>query len=84
VKSPSRIKPKKEKPPFVVPDILVAALRRNKKAQATFDAFSQSNKREYVEWITEAKTDATRSTRLATAIDWMSEGKIRNWKYVKK
>jgi len=67
-----------------VPDVLTNALRRNKKAQATFEAFSYSNKKEYVDWITEAKSDDTRQTRLAQAIEWMSEGKTRNWKYTKK
>lgn len=66
---------------LVVPDDLLAALKKNKKAQATFEAFSYSNKKEYVEWITEAKQEATRQKRLATAILWLSEGKDRNWKY---
>ena len=65
--------------PFVFP-----ALEKNKKAAATFKAFSPSNKREYVEWITEAKREATREKRLAQAIEWMAEGKPRNWKYMKK
>jgi uncharacterized protein YdeI (YjbR/CyaY-like superfamily) len=51
---------------------------------ATFNAFSPSNKKEYVMWVTEAKTEATREKRLETAVEWMAEGKIRNWKYVKK
>jgi len=66
-----------------VPDYLTAALQKNKKALATFKKFSYSNKKEYVEWVTEAKTDATRNNRLDTAIEWMSEGKVRNWKYIK-
>ena len=45
------------------------------------DAFPPSHKREYVEWITEAKQEATRQRRLATAIEWMAQGKSRNWKY---
>jgi uncharacterized protein YdeI (YjbR/CyaY-like superfamily) len=73
----------KGKKEVVVPDILVKALARNKKASATFDAFPPSCKREYVEWITEAKTDATREKRLATTIEWLAEGKRRNWKYEK-
>ncbi len=67
-----------------VPKDLSAALRRNAKARATFQAFSPSKKREYVEWITEAKTAETRKRRLDTAVAWMSEGKSRNWKYVRK
>ena len=69
---------------LVVPDYLTAALKKNKKALATFDQFNYSNKKEYVEWITEAKTEETRKTRLKTAVEWMSDGKARNWKYAKK
>jgi len=64
-----------------VPAVLTAALRKNKKARAAFDAFSQSHRNEYVEWITEAKTDATRQRRLEQALAWMQDGKNRNWKY---
>lgn len=66
---------------LTVPDYLIAALKRNKKALATFESFSYSNQKEYVEWITEAKTEATREKRLDTAIEWMGEGKTRHWKY---
>lgn len=70
------------KPPAKAPADLLAALKKNKKAQATFDAFSPSARREYVEWITDAKSDDTRARRLATAVEWMAEGKHRNWKYM--
>jgi uncharacterized protein YdeI (YjbR/CyaY-like superfamily) len=50
----------------------------------TFEGFPPGHRREYVEWITEAKTDATRQRRLATAVEWLAEGKPRNWKYMKK
>ncbi len=76
-------KPKHEKKELIVPDVLLEALARNEKAAETFDAFPPSCKRDYVEWITEAKTDATRDKRLATTIEWLSEGKKRNWKYEK-
>lgn len=76
-------RPRREKKSISVPADLAAALRKNKKASATFAAFSPSHRREYVEWITEAKQDATRRRRLATAIEWMAEGKPRNWKYMK-
>lgn len=66
-----------------VPDYFMKALRKNKKALKTFEEFSYSNKKEYVTWITEAKTEDTRNKRLADAVEWMSEGKIRNWKYLK-
>jgi uncharacterized protein YdeI (YjbR/CyaY-like superfamily) len=70
------------KPPAKAPADLVAALKKNKKAHAIFDSFSPSAKREYIEWITDAKTDDTRARRLTTAVEWMAEGKHRNWKYM--
>ena len=75
--------PKRAAPKAVrVPEDLAVALKRNKKANATFEGFSPSHKREYIEWITEAKTAGTRARRLETAVEWMGEGKSRNWKYV--
>jgi uncharacterized protein YdeI (YjbR/CyaY-like superfamily) len=73
-----------EKKELEIPDYFSAALKKNKKALATFEAFNYSNKKEYVEWVTEARTKETRKNRLATAVEWMSEGKMRNWKYVRK
>ena len=73
--------PKKEIP---MPKDLAAALKKNAKARATFEGFRPSHQREYLEWITEARTEETRSKRLATAIEWMSEGKPRHWKYMTK
>jgi uncharacterized protein YdeI (YjbR/CyaY-like superfamily) len=81
---PPKAKPAAAKKPLVAPAYLRAALAKNKKAKATFDDFSPSHKREYIQWLTEAKTDATRQRRLATAIEWMSEGKHRMWKYDRK
>ena len=75
--------PRPAKKPLPVPDDLAAALGRSKSARATFEAFSPSHRREYIEWITEARTDATRVRRLVTAIEWMEQGKARNWKYQK-
>jgi uncharacterized protein YdeI (YjbR/CyaY-like superfamily) len=63
------------------PAEFATALRRNKKAAAVFAAFSPSCKREYVEWIVEAKRPETRDKRIATAVEWIAEGKQRNWKY---
>ena len=80
VKTPRRA-PAKTKRPAAVPDDLAAALRHNRKAAAAFDAFSPSHRREYVEWITEAKREETRARRIATAVEWLAEGKSRNWKY---
>ncbi|QQS31727.1 MAG: YdeI/OmpD-associated family protein [Acidobacteriota bacterium] len=77
-------KPKaSEKAEIVVPDILAAELKKNKKAAETFDKFPPSCKREYIEWITDAKTEPTREKRLATTIEWLTEGKRKNWKYEK-
>jgi uncharacterized protein YdeI (YjbR/CyaY-like superfamily) len=77
--------PKKPAPKTVtVPPVLSAALRKHKKAHAGFAGLSPSQKREYIEWITEAKTEETRARRLAQAIEWMAEGKSRNWKYERR
>jgi uncharacterized protein YdeI (YjbR/CyaY-like superfamily) len=72
--------PKKEIP---VPADFATALRKNKKARTTFEAFSPSHRREYLEWITDAKQNETRQRRMATTIEWLSEGKPLNWKYQK-
>ncbi len=82
VKKPAPPK-KKAAAPLPVPAELVAALKKNKKAQAAFDAFSPSHRKEYIEWIIDAKTEATREKRLATTIEWLTEGKSRMWKYQK-
>lgn len=71
----------RKKPPVKAPPYLAAALRKNAKARKTFESFSPSQQREYVEWLTDAKQEATRERRLATAIEWMAEGKTQNWKY---
>jgi uncharacterized protein YdeI (YjbR/CyaY-like superfamily) len=68
---------------LIVPDCITAALKKNKKAQAAFEAFSYSHKKEYVEWITEAKREETRGQRIQTMMTWLEEGKSRNWKYEK-
>jgi uncharacterized protein YdeI (YjbR/CyaY-like superfamily) len=64
------------------PPYLLEALDANEKAKAAFAGFSYSHKKEYIEWLTEAKTESTRMRRLETAVAWMAEGKSRNWKYV--
>jgi len=68
----------------VVPRDLAAALATDAKAAATFEGFSPSHRREYIEWITEAKTEETRERRLATTLEWLAEGKPRNWKYMRR
>jgi len=78
---PKRTAPK---PAAKAPADLQKALKTNRKASATFTALSPSQKREYIEWITEAKTEATRKKRLVTTVEWLAEGKSRNWKYERK
>lgn len=82
VKNPARSKPKK-RASLVVPIELASALKKNKKAAAAFKGFPPSHKREYVDWISEAKRQDTRKRRVDTAVEWMAEGKSRNWKYEK-
>lgn len=64
-----------------VPADLKRALDRSAKARATFEGLSPSHRREYVEWIEEAKRSETREKRIATTVEWLEEGKSRNWKY---
>jgi uncharacterized protein YdeI (YjbR/CyaY-like superfamily) len=75
------VRRKTVKGPFAVPPELAAALAKNAKARATFEGFPPSKQRDYVAWIVEAKQDATRARRLATTVQWLAEGKSRNWKY---
>jgi uncharacterized protein YdeI (YjbR/CyaY-like superfamily) len=77
----------KKRPPrgsqrVTVPADLKSALSKNSKARKTFENFSYSHKKEYVEWITGAKRDETRKKRLKTAIQWLAQGKPQNWKYM--
>lgn len=74
---------KTAKAPVAVPEDLAAALRENAAAAAVFESFSPSARREYAEWVTEAKRSATRASRIEQAIAWIGEGKKRNWKYEK-
>jgi uncharacterized protein YdeI (YjbR/CyaY-like superfamily) len=76
-------KPRAAKPPLSMPDDFTAGLKKNRKANAAFESFPPSHRREYIEWLIEAKTEATRQRRLETAVEWIAEGKSRNWKYEK-
>jgi uncharacterized protein YdeI (YjbR/CyaY-like superfamily) len=76
-------KPKRPQPELVIPKYFTDELKKNKKAFEAFNSSSYSHKKEYVEWVTEAKTEATREKRIATTIEWLTEGKSRNWKYMK-
>ena len=73
-----------DKKELIIPDYFIKALAKNKKAKQVFEGFAYSHKKEYVQWITEAKTEDTRNKRMATALEWLSEGKNRNWKYERK
>jgi uncharacterized protein YdeI (YjbR/CyaY-like superfamily) len=75
-----KLQPRKELP---LPKPLAVALKKNKKALTVFESFPPSQRREYIEWIDEAKTDETLKKRLATTMEWLEEGKIRHWKYKK-
>jgi uncharacterized protein YdeI (YjbR/CyaY-like superfamily) len=78
-KAPRKSKPKKR---LVVPGYFAVALKKNKKALIAFENFSYSHKKEYLDWITEAKREETRAKRMETAILWLAKGKSRNWKYM--
>jgi len=77
----SKAKSKTARRELEIPADFAAALRKNKDASAAFTAFSPSCRREYIEWIVDAKREETRSKRIATAVEWIREGKQRNWKY---
>jgi uncharacterized protein YdeI (YjbR/CyaY-like superfamily) len=79
VKAPPR--KKKPKVEIPMPDAFAAALKKNAKAKKAFDAFPPSHKREYLEWIVDAKREETRDKRIGQAIEWIADGKSRNWKY---
>lgn len=83
-KLPQRRAKKVDASQLIVPDYFKKALSKNKKAAEHFDKFPPGQKKEYLMWLTEAKTEETRNKRMETAIEWISEGKIRNWKYLKK
>lgn len=71
----------KPKPEIPVPEDFARALDAAPQARAFFDTLAPSYRREYLEWIVEAKRPATRTKRIATAVEWLAEGKKRNWKY---
>jgi uncharacterized protein YdeI (YjbR/CyaY-like superfamily) len=83
VKLPER-KKKDPQEDIMVPESLQKELVKHRKAAATFHNFSPSHKREYVEWINEAKSEETIKKRVLTTIEWLTEGKSRHWKYQKK
>lgn len=82
VKLPKKIKPDATST-IGVPDYFIEALETNKPARITFNNFSYSHKKEYINWIIEAKTEATRIKRIQTALEWLADGKPQNWRYRK-
>jgi uncharacterized protein YdeI (YjbR/CyaY-like superfamily) len=64
-----------------MPADFAAALKKNKKANTIFENFPPGKRKEYIQWITEAKTEDTKNKRIETAVEWIAEGKSRNWKY---
>lgn len=83
IKLPAKAK-STDKKELIVPDYFLKALNKNKKALKIFEEFSYSHKKEYLEWITDAKTDDTKNKRISLAIEMIQEGKSRNWKYARK
>ncbi|HWH22736.1 MAG TPA: YdeI/OmpD-associated family protein [Allosphingosinicella sp.] len=77
------VRNKSAKAPLEMPEDLRAALDANAEASATYEGFSPSARREYLEWVLDAKQPATRQRRIAQAVEWMAEGKKKNWKYEK-
>ncbi|HOX27036.1 MAG TPA: YdeI/OmpD-associated family protein [Candidatus Krumholzibacteria bacterium] len=83
IKEPARA-PARSPRKLVIPADLKRALASDAKARRTFESFPPGQQREYVEWITSAKREATRAERVATAVAWLAEGKRRNWKYERR
>ncbi len=83
IKRPVKVTPKGSKT-IDTPDYLAKALRKDKTSAEIFENFAYSHRKEYIQWFEEAKTEETRNKRIAQAIEWISEGKGRNWKYEKK
>jgi len=81
IKATPRVKTATVKTELAVPLYFTEILSKNSLVKEQFEKFSPSQKKEYINWFEEAKTEATRSKRLDTAVEWIAEGKIRHWKY---
>jgi len=79
--APPAPRPRPRREALALPDDLAAALGAKKGARAKYDVFTPSQRNEYVAWIVEARREATRASRIAQAVEWIAEGKTRNWKY---
>ena len=84
IKKPARKKTAIVPKDLEIPDALIKAFSKAKKARQVFDTLSPSHRKEYIQWIQEAKTDSTRDNRIKTTIEWVTEGKSRHWKYHRK
>lgn len=82
--TPGRIVKAESRPVPRMPADFTAALQRNAAARRVYAGFPPGKRRDYLEWILEAKTPATRARRIATAVEWLAEGKSRNWKYERR
>ena len=80
IKLPAKPKTKAKKE-LEIPDWFMAALKKNSRALASFEGFNYSHRKEYLEWVTEAKREETRDKRMQQTIEWLAEGKSRNWQY---
>ena len=83
IKLPPKVKAAETKE-ITTPDYFTKAIAKNKAAKKMWDTFSPGKKKDYIVWIIEAKTEDTRNKRMETAVEWIAEGKARNWKYEKK
>jgi hypothetical protein len=63
---------------LVVPSDMEQVLRKDEQAWAQWEGLAASHKREYVEWITDAKQDETRKRRLAKALEMIRDGQAKN------
>ncbi len=84
IRPPVRERDRNVEKKLEIPPYLMKALNKNAKALKVFEDFSYTNKKEYVEWVTDAKTERARNLRLKKSVAWMAQGKTRNWKYIRK
>ena len=83
IKKPAKPRSVVDKDLLIVPDDFKRLLEDNAAAKEHFDKFSPSKQNEYIDWFVEAKTEATKQKRMEQALEWIAEGKSRNWKYQK-
>ena len=61
-----------------VPEALAEALAADAQARAFFDGLAYTHRKEYAQWIAEAKREKTRERRVARAIEMLREGRTRS------